>query len=451
VSKPLTAAAVLKLRPAKDRLELPDAGCPGLYLVIQPTGAKSWALRYRRPDGRPAKLVLGSVYAKSAEAQEPDTAPTIGGHLTLAAAHRLVTALRHEIAQSRDPAAAHIKEKAQRRTAAEHAAANTFATAARDFIEGHARKKVRRWDELARLLGLEPETLASLPKGLAERWATRPVAEIDHSDIDGVVDEARRLGVPGLERRTDGPSESRARKMLGVLSKMFKWLMAEPLHRRRVTVNPCASVVRPGIPGSRDRVLTNSEIGDFWKAADTIDNPFAAVLKLLLLTGCRLREVAEMRRDELSDDGGTWNLPGVRTKNKKPHVVPLPPQARDILARVKRIEDCPYVFSTTGKSPVQGWSKIKNRVDAAMKPASPWVLHDLRRTTATGMAELGIPPHIVEAVLNHVSGAKAGVAGIYNRAAYAPEKKAALERWGGHVEALVSGRKPNVVTLREVS
>jgi integrase len=196
-------------------------------------------------------------------------------------------------------------------------------------------------------------------------------------------------------------------------------------------------------------VLTNSEIGDFWKAAEAVGDSATAILKLLLLSGCRLREVAEMRRDELSDDGVTWNLPGARTKNRKPHVVPLPPLARDILASVKLIEGCPYVFSTTGKSPVQGWSKIKDRLDVAMKPTTPWVLHDLRRTAATGMAELGIAPHIVEAVLNHVSGARAGVAGTYNRAAYAPEKKAALERWGDHVDALVSGRKANVVTLRE--
>src|SRR5262245_40405440 len=160
MSKPLTAAAVAKMRPAKDRLEIPDAGCPGLYLVIQPSGAKGWALRYRRPDGRPAKLVLGSVFAKPADTKEPDTPPAIGGHLTLAAAHRLVTALRHEIAQGRDPAAAHMKAKQDRRTAAAHASANTFAAAARDFIEQHARKRVRRWQALARLLGLQPETLA---------------------------------------------------------------------------------------------------------------------------------------------------------------------------------------------------------------------------------------------------------------------------------------------------
>ena len=116
---------------------------------------------------------------------------------TLAAAHRLATALRHQIAQSRDPGRAHQGQQ-NCRTAAADAAANTFAAAARDFIEGHARKKVRRWHELARFLGLRPDTLELIPKGLADRWAERPVAEIDGHDIHGVVDEARRLGVPGL-------------------------------------------------------------------------------------------------------------------------------------------------------------------------------------------------------------------------------------------------------------
>jgi len=242
MSKPLTAAAVLKAKPRKERQEIPDKGCAGLYLIVQPSGTKAWALRFRRPDGRPAKLVLGTVFAKANDVKEPDTEPKIGGHLTLAAAHRLVTALRHEIAQGRDPAAAHIKEKQQRRIVASEAAANTFAGASRDFIEQHARKRVRRWRELARLLGLEPETLAAIPKGLAERWAKRPVTEIDGHDIHGVVDEARRLGVPGLERRTDGPSEPRARKMFGVLSKLFAWLIRD----RRVAANPCTSVARCG-------------------------------------------------------------------------------------------------------------------------------------------------------------------------------------------------------------
>lgn len=177
----------------------------------------------------------------------------------------------------------------------------------------------------------------------------------------------------------------------------------------------------------------------------------SALLKLLLLTGCRLNEVAGMTRTELSDDGATWNIPGSRTKNKRPHVVPLAHLAREPLNSVKPIAgEAGLVFTTTGRSPVSGWSKIKRRLDEAMK-IPPWRLHDLRRTTATGMAEIGIAPHIVEAALNHISGAKAGVAGTYNRAAYAEEKRAALERWALHVQGLVSERPANVVKMRKAT
>jgi integrase len=117
---------------------------------------------------------------------------------------------------------------------------------------------------------------------------------------------------------------------------------------------------------------------------------------------------------------------------------------RELIASVGTGTD--LVFTANGTTVVSGWSKIKNRLDATMQ-IPPWRFHDLRRTCATGMAELGIAPHIVEAVLNHVSGARAGVAGTYNRAAYAGEKKAALERWAAHVEGLIKGRPGSVVTL----
>src|SRR5262249_2352770 len=333
--------------------------------------------------------------------------------------------------------------KRYRRSAAAEAAANTFAGAARDFIEQHARKKVRRWQELARLLGLKPETLELIPKGLADRWAERPVAEIDGHDIHSVIDEARRLGIPGLERRNDEPSEPRARKMFGVLSKLFAWLIRD----RRVTANPCASVARPEVPKARERVLTTAEMTRFWKAADSEAEPIAGLLKLLILTGCRLNEVVGMRWAELSGGDTTWLIPGERTKNHRPHLVPLPPLARDLLASAKRIEGCPFVFSTTGSTPVSGWQRIKARLDTAVKPAMPWVLHDLRRTAATRMADIGRAPHIGEAGLHHVSRAPPGVAGTYNRALYAAEKKAALERWANHIEGLVSERAATVTPL----
>jgi integrase len=283
--------------------------------------------------------------------------------------------------------------------------------------------------------------LEIIPGGLAYRWRDKPIVEIDGHDVHILIDETRRHGVPGLERRTDEPSEARARVMLACLSKMFSWLA----QHRKVENNPCVGVHRPDPSRARDRVLTDAEIVKFWLGADTIGGMFAPLLKLLLLTGCRLNEVAGMTREELSDNGLTWNIPGSRTKNTRAHMVPLAPLARDILTSVTA--KAGLLFTTTGTSPVSGFSKIKGRLDNSMS-IPPWRLHDLRRTAATGMAGIGVAPHIVEAALNHVSGAKAGVAGTYNRAAYEPEKRAALERWADYVTGIISGRAAKVVPLR---
>jgi integrase len=155
-----------------------------------------------------------------------------------------------------------------------------------------------------------------------------------------------------------------------------------------------------------------------------------------------------MRDNELTN-GSQWEIPGARTKNHRQHLVPLSELARNELRRVTRVSHSPCIFTTNGRTPVSGWSNMKLRLDAAMLKVArqddpqvtiePWRLHDLRRTVATGMVSIGIHPHIVEAALNHLSGHKAGVAGIYNVHEYLPEKTAALDRWAAHVEAIVSG------------
>jgi integrase len=437
----LTIAAVRKLRAGTDRREIPDGACPGLRLVIQPSGSKSWCVRFRRPGGKPAKLTLGSV---DDSGREGENDPVIGGHLTLVAARRLAAETRRQLALGRDPAAAYLAEKQRTRAAAIENGTNTFAAAARDFIEQYSKQRIRRWKEEARLLGFYPNDLAPIDKGLAERWRDRPISEIDDHDIYSVVDETRRHGAPGLERRSEGETESRARALYAVLSVFFRWLR----QHRRVDRNPCTDVHRPAAAKARDRVLTNGEIIKFWAATNTVGEPFGAVLKLLLLTGARLNEVTGMRHDELSEDGMQWMIPSNRTKNHRPHVVPLPPLARDILASVRRIENSDLVFTTTGKTPISGWSNVKIRLDALMGDLPHWIVHDLRRSTATHMAEIGIPPHIVEACLNHISGAKASVAGVYNRAQYSAEKKATFDRWAAHLEALVLGKPAAVVPLR---
>jgi integrase len=159
-------------------------------------------------------------------------------------------------------------------------------------------------------------------------------------------------------------------------------------------------------------------------------------LRLLLLTGQRREEVGAMRWSELDLDRGSWQLPGTRTKNGLPHEVPLHRQAVEILRAVNRDDrECVFGYPTRGF--VQ-WDASKRRLDQQC-PVTGWTVHDLRRTCVTGMAEIGIAPHIVEAVVNHISGHKGGVAGIYNRAKYSGEKRAALQRWADHVEQIVTG------------
>jgi integrase len=223
---------------------------------------------------------------------------------------------------------------------------------------------------------------------------------------------------------------------------MFGWL-----HENRfITANPCIGVKRPSSGQSRERWLNNDEIIRFWWGCDAIHPTFAAVFRLLLLTGCRLREISEMRQGELQEN--ELHLPGTRTKNKKPHVVPLSPSALSIIDAMPHIEGCPYLFTTNGKTPISGWSKIKRELDKAMGNPEPWRLHDLRHSAATGMNKLGIRPDVIELAVNHVSGIRGGIAGRYNHDAMMPERKAALLRWSQHIEGLVTGEPSKVVRLR---
>jgi integrase len=287
----------------------------------------------------------------------------LGAPLTLAGARRLATELHRQRAMGKDVVAAKHRERLER----EARGAKTFAAAALDFIEQHAARKTRRWREQASLLGLRPVAeggLGLIPKGLADRWRDRGIDSIDGDDIHAIVDETREAGVPGLERRAEGPTEARARAMFATLSKMFSWLIA----KRRLSHNPVLGVQRPETPRARDRVLDAAEIVKFWRATDSERKEFGALLKLLLLTGCRLNEASGIRRSELSDDLATWSIPSSRTKNRRPFVLPLPPLARELIATVPTTGD--LVFTTDAAHPVSGWSKIKNRLDAAMRDSA---------------------------------------------------------------------------------
>jgi integrase len=192
----------------------------------------------------------------------------------------------------------------------------------------------------------------------------------------------------------------------------------------------------------RDRVLSDDELKAIWNALP--DSDYGAILKLLILSGQRANEIARLRWSEIKD--GKIVLPKQRVKNGREHIIPISAQIQEILdARAKR-DDRDFVFGE-GRNGFSGWSHCKIRLDEAVK-LPEWIIHDIRRSVATGMASIGILPHIVEAVLNHISGHKAGIAGTYNRSQYPAEKANALARWGEYMEDLVTGRKSKITALR---
>jgi integrase len=442
--KVLTQLAVEKYRPRpKVRRVIRDLGSRSLFLIIYPSGAKSWQMIFRvagaGKSGR-VKMTLGPVDSSGKELAGD---PIDGAPLTLAAARSLAAEKLHQRARGRNPAADAKAARERQRTAAIEGAQSKFGVAIKEFVD-HTKKNTRGWLDTARLLGLAPRADGAwelIRGGIAMRWADRDVTEIDVHDIRSIAAETRTKGVPGLERRSDGPTESRERAILNRLSSLFRWLGKHG----RVMSNPVREVHRPKGGESRERVLTNNEIKLLWKASDDIPPPFAAALKLLLLCGCRREEVARLRWDEIAADGTSISLPGARTKNKRGHIVPLSAPAQKILAAIPRIDGSPYVFTTTGRVPINGWGKVKKQLDAAMG-IPPWVVHDLRRTAASGMGELGIGAEVIELALNHRSGVRGGIAGIYNHSVQIEARRAALERWAAHVSGLVNGES-NIIAM----
>jgi integrase len=441
----LTVAAVLKYTPGTARREIRDSLAPGLYLVIQPkpSGAKSWAQRFRRPDGRPAKLTLGRV----ANTETTDE-PVLGGALSLRQARELANRYDRQRATGSDVIEDIKADRSRKTAAAADRAANTFGRCLREFFADYKTKwqtRPRRWRDDAALLGLrypfgaDPATAEpSVIKGsLADIWHDKAVANIDGHDVHAVVDDARRHGSAG-----------RARKLYAGLSVLFRWLRQQ----QRVTANPCAGVYRPGPPQARERVLSDNEIAVFWRGCDAIGTPYGALFKLLLLTGCRRREASDMTRGELSD--GIWTIPGSRTKNHRSYALALPPLALETINSVPVIAgEAGFVFTVDGKRGVNTFSQAKRELDQVMakiagQPVAPWRLHDLRRTCASGLAALGVQLPTIERVLNHISGSFGGIVGVYQKHEFAAEKAEALERWAQHLIGLIASKSDSDKVVR---
>jgi integrase len=260
------------------------------------------------------------------------------------------------------------------------------------------------------------------------------------------------LLVATIRRRLEEMKIRAANRARASLSTLFIFAMREGL----VEANPVIGTNKARDERLRDRVLANTELVEIWNACR--DDDYGRIVRLLILTGQRREEVGAMASSEINLANSQWSLPGERTKNRLSHDVPLSDSAAAILRAIPRHVRRNLIFGM-GSGGFSGWSRAKAALDGRINSArikhlgtraeeiSPWRIHDIRRTVATGMANIGVQPHIIEAVLNHVSGHKAGVAGIYNRAVYAAEKRAALERWANQVSSLVEGAEPKIIAF----
>jgi integrase len=284
------------------------------------------------------------------------------------------------------------------------------------FVTLYAKPKNRGWRETERILG----KFALL--------YDRPLDEIRRAEIVRVLDTLVANGTP-----------YRVNRALSAIKKLLNWA----LNRGMIDVNPIAGQRMPTKECARDRVLSDDELGRLICAAKAGGYPFGTIYLMLLLTGQRRGEVSAMRWSEIDLQRRLWTIPAARAKNGHAHEVPLSSPVIDILRQVPRFLHSDFVFTTNGQRSVSGFGRAKGRFERAVGSID-WRVHDLRRTAASGMARLGIPPHVIEKVLNHRTGVISGVAAVYNRYGYAEEKRDALERWAQWVLRISVVQKPSV-------
>jgi integrase len=279
---------------------------------------------------------------------------------------------------------------------------------------------------------LRPKTYAETKRYLTQHWRPLhklPIDKISRKDVSACLSTIKQRG------------DTAAVRARVALSALYVWAIGEGIADN----NPVIGTNAPAIPQRRERVLSDAEIIEVWNACQSDD--YGRIVRLLLLTGARRSEVGGMQWSELDPEAGTWTIPGARTKNKRAHVLPLPPMAWQIVREVHPRLDVDHLFGR-GVHGYNGWAMSAAAMKKRMRALPAWTLHDLRRTVATGMADLGILPHVVEQILNHQSGHRAGIGGVYNRSVYANEVRNALARWADHVRSLVEGSERKIVPLR---
>ncbi len=382
----LTKGAIDTLPTPKSDLTHWDASLPGFGVKVTPKGRKVFIVLYRTGGA-------GSKLRKY----------TIGpyGRLTLHQARIAAQKVFVAKAEGRDPAAE--KREAKRRVVADRV---------EDLLESFIAQRLsqnRSGGEISRLLRRE----------MGKPWCGRSIHAISKRDVIDAVSAVEQRGAPAA-----------ANKALKSIKAFLNWCVG----RAVLDKSPAEGVPLPTKEIARDRVLEDVELGRVILAARQIGEPYGGIVELLALTGQRREEVAQMGINELDFAQRVWTIPKSRTKNAKAHVVHLSRQSLEVLKRTN--ERGPYVFSKLGTKPFQEFSKAKRELDR-LSGVTGWRLHDLRRTCVSGMARLGIAPHVADKILNHQSGSISGVAAVYQRHEFLAERQAALDLWGAHIGQLL--------------
>jgi integrase len=384
----LTKSAIDALPTPKSDVVYWDAASPGFGVKVTPKGRKVFVVLYRTGGA-------GSKLRKY----------TIGpyGHVTLHQARVAAQKVFAAKLEGRDPAAE--KRDAKRRIVADRV---------EDLLEAFIAQRLsqnRSATEISRLLRRE----------VGKPWAGRSIHEIGKRDVVEIISAIEQRGAPAA-----------ANKTLKSLKSFLRWCVGRAI----LDQSPAEGVPLPAREVARDRVLNDQELAQVILAARKIGGSYAGIVELLALTGQRREEVARLRWEELDLAQRVWTLPRSRTKNAKAHVVHLSEQSMAVLRRLD--QRGPYVFAPFGNKPFQEFSKAKRALDG-LSGVRGWWLHDLRRTCVSGMARLGVAPHVADKILNHQSGTISGVAAVYQRHEFIAERRTALDLWGAHVGRALTG------------
>jgi integrase len=385
----ITKAAADRFKVKSGRADHFDSSYPGLALRVSDSGRKVWVYFYRCKNGkvRQRRMTLGVYPALDVEQ----------AHHAWREAYDLVQA-------GRDPMA--VSESALPPMGFESVFEEWLK---RDQAENRSAKRIER----------------RIRTNVLPAWKDRLITDIDRRAALAVIDDIADRGKVIL-----------ARRVFSHLHRLFVWCVGRGI----IEVNPLQHAAKPGTEKSRERVLDDREIVKLWSASENLKPYYRDAFRLLLVTGARKQEISELRWDEIRD--GTIHLGGERTKTDKPHLIPLSSAARRIIDQIER--NGAYVFRTPTGRPSTNWARAKTTLDE-VSGVGGWIIHDIRRTAATGLQKLGVPLPVTESILGHTSGSRSGIVGVYQRHDYAKEKAAALEAWGAHVMALVEGRSPGKV------